>query len=211
MAFYTNFATEFFHTVFTRRSVLKGTVRRDQKVIFVKSPISSPIVNDQSHFFQKPKLLLLLMQDQRRANFLHRGVFSPLDWGCVYTYTDSKVSGYPGRRYPGKCEAFTRIQISGAVVRHACAMRYQHDLRPSFEGHSCLAARYLSRFFVIHESWKTVSSLFLSMSHVQVNTKQRNFVGLQTSDFRDIYLNRIAEKVNQYLSGCVPVDEKYGT
>ena len=32
----------------------------------------------------------------------------------------------------------------------------------------------------------------------------------QTSDFRDIYLNRIAEKVNQYLSGCVPVDEKYG-
>ena len=33
--------------------------------------------------------------------------------------------------------------------------------------------------------------------------------GLQTSDFRDIYLNRIAEKVNQYLSGCVPVDEKY--
>ena len=34
---------------------------------------------------------------------------------------------------------------------------------------------------------------------------------LQTSDFRDIFLNRIAEKVNQYLSGCVPVDEKYGT
>ena len=24
------------------------------------------------------------------------------------------------------------------------------------------------------------------------------------------HLNRIAEKVNQYLSGCVPVDEKYG-
>ena len=44
MAFYTKFATKFFHTVFTRRSVLKGTVRRDQKVIFVKSPISSPIV-----------------------------------------------------------------------------------------------------------------------------------------------------------------------
>ena len=42
MAFYTNFATEFFHTVFTRRSVLKGTLRRNQKVIFVKSPISSP-------------------------------------------------------------------------------------------------------------------------------------------------------------------------
>ena len=34
---------------------------------------------------------------------------------------------------------------------------------------------------------------------------------LQASDFRDIYLNRIAEKVNQYLSGCVPVEEKYGT
>ena len=34
---------------------------------------------------------------------------------------------------------------------------------------------------------------------------------LQTSDFRDIYLNRIAEKVNKYLSGCVPVDEKYET
>ena len=30
---------------------------------------------------------------------------------------------------------------------------------------------------------------------------------LQTSDFRDIYLNRIAEKVKQYLSGCVPVDD----
>ena len=44
MAFYTNFATEFFHMVFTRRSVLKGTLRRVQKVIFVKSPISSPIV-----------------------------------------------------------------------------------------------------------------------------------------------------------------------
>ena len=41
MAFYTNLATEFFHTVFTRRSALKGTLRRDQKVIFVKSPISS--------------------------------------------------------------------------------------------------------------------------------------------------------------------------
>ena len=36
MAFYTNFATEFFHTVLTRRSVLKGILRRDQKVIFVK-------------------------------------------------------------------------------------------------------------------------------------------------------------------------------
>ena len=35
-----------FHTVFTRRSVLKGTLRRDQEVImiFVKSPISSHIV-----------------------------------------------------------------------------------------------------------------------------------------------------------------------
>ena len=45
MAFYTNFATDFFHTVFARRSVLKGTFfKRDQKVIFVKSPISSPIV-----------------------------------------------------------------------------------------------------------------------------------------------------------------------
>ena len=44
MAFYTNFATEFFPTVFTRRSVLKGTLRRDQKVIFIKSPISSPIL-----------------------------------------------------------------------------------------------------------------------------------------------------------------------
>ena len=89
--------------------------------------------------------------------------------GCVYTYTDSKVSGYPGRRYPGKCEAFTRIQISGAVVRHACAMRNQHDLRPSFEGHSRLAARSrsLSGFSVIHESWKNLSSLFLSMSHVR--------------------------------------------
>ena len=41
MAFYTNFETEFFHTVFTRRFVLKETLRRDQKVIFVKSPISS--------------------------------------------------------------------------------------------------------------------------------------------------------------------------
>ena len=30
-----------FPTVFTRRSVLKGTLRRDQRVIFVKSPISS--------------------------------------------------------------------------------------------------------------------------------------------------------------------------
>ena len=44
MAFYTNFASEFFHTVFTRRFVLKGTLRRDQKVIFVKSPNSSPVV-----------------------------------------------------------------------------------------------------------------------------------------------------------------------
>ena len=69
-----------------------------------------------------------------------------------------------------------RIQISGAVVRHACAMRYQHDLRPSFEGQSCLAARYLSGFSVIHENLKNLSSLFLSMSHVQVNTKQRNFL-----------------------------------
>ena len=74
------------------------------------------------------------------------------DLGCVYTYTDSKVFRYPGRRYPGKCEAFTRIQISGAVVRHACAMRYQHDLRLTFEGQSCLAARYLSGFSVIHEN-----------------------------------------------------------
>ena len=46
MAFYTNFATEFFHTVFTRRSVSKGTLRRDQKVMFLKSPISSPIYRD---------------------------------------------------------------------------------------------------------------------------------------------------------------------
>ena len=44
MAFYTNFATEVFHMAFARRSVLKGTKRKDQKVIFVKSPISSPIV-----------------------------------------------------------------------------------------------------------------------------------------------------------------------
>ena len=88
--------------------------------------------------------------------YICQGFFflSRLFSGCVYTYTDSKVSGYPGRRYQGKCEAFTRIQISGAVVRHACAMGYQHDLRPrpSFEGQSCLAARYLSGFSVIHES-----------------------------------------------------------
>ena len=45
MAFYTNFAAEFFHTVFTRRSVLKGTLGRDQKVIFVKSRISIPKVH----------------------------------------------------------------------------------------------------------------------------------------------------------------------
>ena len=45
---YTNFVTEFFHTVFTRRSALKGILRRDQKVIFVKSPISSPIVKQNS-------------------------------------------------------------------------------------------------------------------------------------------------------------------
>ena len=38
---------------------------------------------------------------------------------------------------------------------------------------------------------------------------RRNF-RLQTSDFRDIYLDRIAEKVNQNLTGCVPVHEKYG-
>ena len=37
------------------------------------------------------------------------------------------------------------------------------------------------------------------------------YLNLQTSDFRDLYLNRIAEKVNNYLSGCVPVDEKFGT
>ena len=43
-AFYTNFATEFFHTVFTKRAVLKGTLRRDQKLTFLKSPISSPVV-----------------------------------------------------------------------------------------------------------------------------------------------------------------------
>ena len=36
MSFYTNFGTEFFHTVFTRRFVLKGTLRRDQKVISSK-------------------------------------------------------------------------------------------------------------------------------------------------------------------------------
>ena len=33
-----------------------------------------------------------------------------------------------------------------------------------------------SGFSVIHESWKNLSSLFLSMSYVQVNTKQRNFL-----------------------------------
>ena len=91
-------------------------------------------------------------------------------------FTRIRIARYPGRRYPSKCEAFTRIQISGAVVRHACAMRYQHNLRPSFEGPSCLSARFLSGFSVIHESWKKLSSLFLSMSHVQVNTKQRNFL-----------------------------------
>ena len=31
-----NFATEFFHTVFTRISLLNRTLTRDQKVIFVK-------------------------------------------------------------------------------------------------------------------------------------------------------------------------------
>ena len=45
-AFYTNFATEFFHTVFTRRSVCEWTSRRDQKVIFVKSPTSCPLVSN---------------------------------------------------------------------------------------------------------------------------------------------------------------------
>ena len=36
MAFLTNFATNFFHTVFTRRTVSDWTLRRDQKVVFVK-------------------------------------------------------------------------------------------------------------------------------------------------------------------------------
>ena len=56
MAFFTNFATEFFHTVFARRSVLKGTLRRDQKVIFVKSPISSPSYSDA---LKVPETLLI--------------------------------------------------------------------------------------------------------------------------------------------------------
>ena len=42
MAFYINFATEVFHTVFTRKSVLKGTLRRDQKVIFIKKSNFQP-------------------------------------------------------------------------------------------------------------------------------------------------------------------------
>ena len=47
-------------------------------------------------------------------------------------------------------------------------------------------------------------------AHVWKNANIHSQTRLQTSDFRDIYLNRIAEKVKQYLSGCVPVDEKYG-
>ena len=40
---------------------------------------------------------------------------------------------------------------------------------------------------------------------------RNNFSSSLASDFRDIFKsNRIAEKVNQNLSGCVPVDEKYG-
>ena len=67
MAFYTNFATEFFHTVFTRRSVLKGTLRRNQKVIFVKSPISSPMV-----MWLIPKLL-----EMEKKRLCARA------WGCA--------------------------------------------------------------------------------------------------------------------------------
>ena len=48
MAFYTNFAAEFFSHGFHENigSVLKETIRRDQKVIFVKSPISGHSTSD---------------------------------------------------------------------------------------------------------------------------------------------------------------------
>ena len=59
---------------------------------------------------------------------------------------------------------------------------------------------------------RVVMDTLVMALHAQVFFRlQTSDFRLQTSDFRDIYLNRIAEKVNQYLSGCVPVDEKYGT
>ena len=70
MAFYTNFATEFFHTVFTRRFVLKGTLRRDQKVIFVKSPISSPIVMPWAHLIWEGGVKVGLIQRRTIRTFL---------------------------------------------------------------------------------------------------------------------------------------------
>ena len=51
MAFYTNFATEFLHMVFTIRSVLKGILRRDQKVILASAPLHTQdtIANAMTH------------------------------------------------------------------------------------------------------------------------------------------------------------------
>ena len=44
-------------------------------------------------------------------------------------------------------------------------------------------------------------------SPIQTQSAFEEIDRLQTSDFGDIYLNRIAEKLNHYLSVCVPVDQ----
>ena len=97
--------------------------------------------------------------------------------GCVYTYTDSKVSGYPGRRYPGKCEA------TYPDIRSCCTTRMRNAVptwfAPEFR-RSQLSCSAVSSGIFCHW-WKLKEPFFLVSEHVacatvQVNTNQRNFL-----------------------------------
>ena len=66
----------------------------------------------------------------------------------------------------------------------------------------------MKRLFI--QSWRnTPERLQRKRSKVREGSADRA-ANTRCRPTRSVHPNRIAEKIKQYLSGCVPVDEKYG-
>ena len=107
--------------------------------------------------------------------------------------------------------SFLSLEVRSCDIVHVTAVEAKDCLRATDHVPTgSVTQRSITLAYGLHlPHSRTNTSTSRKAEHEQ-RVKAQNF-RLQTSDFRDIYLNRIAEKVNQYLSGCVPVDEKYGT
>ena len=163
-----------FHTVFTRRSVLKGTLRRDQKVIFVKSPISSPIVMPYCRIWavRASRLLATLLRVRVCVCVCVRSINawvsnSSLNGGCTWRPVRSFSSGRSGRGRPLPASWPDSVRADRGSPIHFIVLRARApiiDQLPVVVAHSSSVPGRLNRFVCWSSRVKCVGlALFMQL------------------------------------------------